>query len=291
MHCSAGRVDGIDPHRATDLVVARVGIATLPQRLGASAVVVVGIAGVVGVLVALLAMGAGFESTLRQTGTDDSAIVMQAGAHSELNSAVTPETVALVSQAPQVLKNAEGRSIASPELVVTAMLQNKSGHDANVVIRGVGRACLGLVASREDHGGSQVHSWAAGADRRARASTPVRGNPDRIHVDAQWSALGRGGNLRLRAMPTAPRSGLIRMWLARRSSVGRSKTSLTVQLTDAHALDAFKARLASDPRLKVEVQTHAAILRPAIRLPSRGSFVFSARRSEPSWRLAPFSGC
>jgi putative ABC transport system permease protein len=44
--------------------VARVGIATLPQRFGATAVVVVGIAGVVGVLVALLAMGAGFEATL-----------------------------------------------------------------------------------------------------------------------------------------------------------------------------------------------------------------------------------
>ena len=89
-------------------------------------------------------MGAGFEATLRQTGTDDSVIVMQAGAQSELNSAVTPETVALVSQAPQVLKNAEERSIVSPELVLTAMLQNKGGHDANVVIRGVGERAWDL---------------------------------------------------------------------------------------------------------------------------------------------------
>src|ERR1700738_2087206 len=51
--------------------VAWVGIATIPQRLGPAAVVVVGIAGVVGVLVALLAMGSGFEATLKQTGTDD----------------------------------------------------------------------------------------------------------------------------------------------------------------------------------------------------------------------------
>lgn len=36
--------------------VAAVGISTLTQRLGSSAVIVVGIAGVVGVLVALLAM-------------------------------------------------------------------------------------------------------------------------------------------------------------------------------------------------------------------------------------------
>src|SRR5579863_1617748 len=50
--------------------VTRVGIATIPQRLGSSSVVVVGIAGVVGVLVALLAMAAGFETKLRERGTD-----------------------------------------------------------------------------------------------------------------------------------------------------------------------------------------------------------------------------
>src|ERR1700678_3516634 len=68
--------------------VTRVGIATIPQRLGSSSVVVVGIAGVVGVLVALLAMAAGFETTLRETGTDDTVIVLRAGAQSEINSGV-----------------------------------------------------------------------------------------------------------------------------------------------------------------------------------------------------------
>ena len=124
--------------------VARIGIATLPQRFGASAVVVVGIAGVVGVLVALLAMGAGFEATLKQTGANDRAIVMQAGTELELNSAVTPETVALVSQAPQVLRNTEGQPLASAEVVLTAMLRNKGGHDANIVIRGVGERAWDL---------------------------------------------------------------------------------------------------------------------------------------------------
>jgi len=42
--------------------VASVGISTLRQRLGASAVIVVGIAGVVGVLVALLAMAEGYST-------------------------------------------------------------------------------------------------------------------------------------------------------------------------------------------------------------------------------------
>src|SRR5688500_15966599 len=42
------------------LAAARIGVASLPQRWGASSVIVVGIAGVVGVLVAMLAMGEGF---------------------------------------------------------------------------------------------------------------------------------------------------------------------------------------------------------------------------------------
>ncbi len=119
--------------------VTKVGIATIPQRLGSSSVVVVGIAGVVGVLVSLLAMGAGFERTLKETGTADTAIVVRAGAQTEINSVVDHDTAVLVGQAPQVLKNAQGVAMASPELVVVAALAKKSsGLDANVEIRGVG---------------------------------------------------------------------------------------------------------------------------------------------------------
>ena len=57
--------------------VTRVGISTLRQRLGSSSVIVIGIAGVVGVLVALLAMGEGFSATLQSTGSDDTAIVLR----------------------------------------------------------------------------------------------------------------------------------------------------------------------------------------------------------------------
>src|ERR1700754_4578795 len=59
--------------------VTRVGLATVVQRLGSSSVVVVGIAGVVGVLVAMLAMSDGFAETLRSTGNDRTAIVLRGG--------------------------------------------------------------------------------------------------------------------------------------------------------------------------------------------------------------------
>ena len=55
---------------ALALAATRIGIAGLPQRWGASSVIVIGIAGVVGVLVAMLAMGEGFKATLDSTGSD-----------------------------------------------------------------------------------------------------------------------------------------------------------------------------------------------------------------------------
>ena len=59
------------------LAVAGVGISTLPHRWGASSVIVVGIAGVVAVLVAMLSMAAGFEATLDRTGNDETAIILR----------------------------------------------------------------------------------------------------------------------------------------------------------------------------------------------------------------------
>src|SRR5690242_19337526 len=48
--------------------VTQVGLSTLRQRIGASSVVVIGIAGVVAVLVAMLAMAEGYRETLRKSG-------------------------------------------------------------------------------------------------------------------------------------------------------------------------------------------------------------------------------
>ena len=119
--------------------VTRVGLATIPQRLASSSVVVVGIAGVVGVLVALLAMGEGFSSTLKQTGDDRSAIVTRAGANTELNSVMLHDAVVTITQKPGVSNDAQGQPIVSAELVVIASLPKKSSHtDANVEVRGVG---------------------------------------------------------------------------------------------------------------------------------------------------------
>ena len=60
--------------------VAWLSIRTIRERLGSSAVAVVGIAGVVIVFVAVLSIAEGFSRTMESAGASDRAIVMRGGA-------------------------------------------------------------------------------------------------------------------------------------------------------------------------------------------------------------------
>src|SRR5690349_12523052 len=77
-----------------------VGISTLPQRVGSSSVVVVGIAGVVAVLVSLLAMGVGYSEALSNSGSTDTAIVMRDGSASEVSSVLEHDSILAIAEAP-----------------------------------------------------------------------------------------------------------------------------------------------------------------------------------------------
>src|SRR5690606_13533237 len=121
------------------LAATRIGVASLPQRWGASSVIVVGIAGVVGVLVAMLAMGEGFQATLNSTGDDTTAIVLRGGSQAETNSVITREQLPLLSTLPGVSRDGKGRALVSPELSQVVNLASRAdGTDVNAQFRGVG---------------------------------------------------------------------------------------------------------------------------------------------------------
>ncbi|MFM8356469.1 MAG: ABC transporter permease [Gammaproteobacteria bacterium] len=110
----------------------------IPARLGASSVIVVGIAGVVAVLMAILAMAIGFRTALESTGQPDRAIVLRGGSNGELSSGVSAAAVAIVSSLPGVLA-------ASAELyTIVDVPKRSSGTPANLVVRGVTSAALTL---------------------------------------------------------------------------------------------------------------------------------------------------
>ena len=109
----------------------------LPQRLGASAATVVGVAGVVMVMIGVLSMAVGFESTLASTGRDDAVVVLRDGATSELSSGFGLEESRIIADAPGVRSGADG-PLASAELFVIVDVPKRStGTDVNVPMRGV----------------------------------------------------------------------------------------------------------------------------------------------------------
>ena len=77
-------------------------IRTIRERLGSSAVAVVGIAGVVIVFVAVLSIAEGFSRTMQSAGEPDRAIVMRGGADDEMTSGLAGDAVEIMKQAPGI---------------------------------------------------------------------------------------------------------------------------------------------------------------------------------------------
>jgi len=235
--------------------VTEVGLATIPQRLGSSSVVVVGIAGVVGVLVALLAMAVGFEATLKETGTDDTVIMLRAGSQTELNSVLSHETAQLLAQEPQVLRDAHGEPVAAPELVVVASLPKKSsGLDANVELRGVGEQAWPLHPNVKISAGRRfspgLRELIAGKGAREQFKGLDLGSTLRLNGQ-QWTVVGAFEAGDAHDSEMWGDAGVVGPTYRR----GSSTTTVVARLTDPGAFEALKANIASDPRLQVDVKT------------------------------------
>ncbi len=111
-------------------------------RWTSSVVAVLGIAGTVGVFVAMFAMARGFNATFVSSGSKSNALIMRAGSNTEMVGAITLDQVHIIEQAPQVMRSSNV-PLASPEVVVIAPFPLKAtGTDANVQVRGVSPKAL-----------------------------------------------------------------------------------------------------------------------------------------------------
>ena len=126
-------------------LLAQIGAITLmnlksvPQRLWLSLSTVLAIALVVVVLLTFLAMANGFQRTVKGSGADDVAVILRGGSQSEINSAIARDQVRLIDEAPGIARNAAGEPLTSAELyVVVDGVKRASGTKANVPLRGIG---------------------------------------------------------------------------------------------------------------------------------------------------------
>lgn len=232
-------------------------VLSIRERLGLAFVIVVGLAGVVGVLTALLAMSRGFEATLSATGSNDHAIVLRGGSGAELNSVLAVDNLAIAEQGPGVRRADDGSPLASGELIVISELPKKGERlGANVTLRGVSpdafalRPQLRIVEGRSFNPGLQEL---------------IIGNG----VAAQFQGAAVGSTLRLRGadwavvgMFESGDSFASEIWTdvktAQTAWERNAYSIFLVGLENEAAFDAFKTALTDDPRLNVEVEREKA---------------------------------
>jgi putative ABC transport system permease protein len=227
---------------------------TLPQRVGASSVIVIGIAGVVAVLVSVLAMGAGFQHTLAGTGRLDRVIILRGGSDAELNSNLTRSDIATISNAPGLAKDADGKALLSSELVTVVNVPKiDTGTDANVTLRGVGLALAAVRPELKVVDGRMFHPAVRELIAGVGAAKQFRGLAvgSVLHLrNADWTVTGL-----FTSNGDVHESELLADVDTVGSAVERNGYSSAVGLlTGAAQFTQFKDALTTDPQLKVDVQ-------------------------------------
>jgi putative ABC transport system permease protein len=232
--------------------ITRIGIESIPQRWAPSLVIVIGLAGVVGVFTALLAMTAGFVSTLKATGRNDAAIIMRGGSDTELNSALTREQSDVIEQQPGISPGADGKPQASAELVVIAELIRRDDvkNGANITVRGVEptafalRPTFHIVAGRNFTPGLRELIVGRGVVRQFQGADV--GKTIRMR-GSDWTVVGE--------FETGD-SHESELWAdvnVARTTFGRSgSSSVLVALDGPDGLSKLKAGIGAEPRLTVD---------------------------------------
>jgi putative ABC transport system permease protein len=110
---------------------------SIRARWTSTIVAVLGIAGTVGVFVAMLSLARGFKATLVASGSPGNALVMRAGSSSEMMGGITLESIRIVQDAPGVAHDSSGPLVTQEVVGVVPFPLVSTGTDANVQVRGV----------------------------------------------------------------------------------------------------------------------------------------------------------
>lgn len=241
--------------------VTTMSLGTLGQRLGTSLVIVAGTAGVVAVLVSILALSSGLERTIAAAGRDERAVVVYRGAQSEAGSSIPRDQVLTVLDLPGIQHNAEGKALATADAMGSLWLtRSDAALQASAPLRGVTPGSEGvrpeitLIEGRMfEPGLKQVIVGQAAQGRYAGLAIG-----DRIQSpESEWEVVGvftSGGSAQESELWSDAESVL--------SAFHRNHfNSVTVWAGDAQQLEQFKAAAANDPTLSVDIHRESDFYR------------------------------
>ena len=227
---------------------------SVKARWTSAIVAVLGIAGTVGVFIAMLSLARGFRATLVASGSYDNAIIMRAGATSEMMSGVALEQVKIMQDAPGVARSSDGPLVTSEVVVVAPFPLRSTGTDANVQVRGVSSNVLTIRRNVKIAQGRMFRPGLSELVVGKNANTSYSGLTVGNTVDfggGHWQVVGvfdAGGS----AFDSE-------VWCDARvlDDVYKRPTnvfqSVTVHLTSPDSLQQFKDAITADPRLNVDV--------------------------------------
>jgi putative ABC transport system permease protein len=110
---------------------------SIKERWTSTIVAILGIAGTVGVFVAMLSLARGFKATLVASGSPGNALIMRAGSSSEMMGGITLDSVRVAQDAPGVAHDANGPLVTQEVVGVIPVPLLTTHTDANVQVRGV----------------------------------------------------------------------------------------------------------------------------------------------------------
>jgi putative ABC transport system permease protein len=227
---------------------------SVKARWTSAIVAVLGIAGTVGVFVAMLSLARGFRATLVSSGSADNAMVMRAGATSEMTGGVGIDAVKILQDAPGIARSSDG-PLVTPEVVLVAPIPLIStGTDANVQIRGVSKNVLQIRNKVKIAEGRMfqpgLNEVIVGRNANKSYAGLTLGNTINLG-NVRWAIVGifdaGGSSFDSEVWGDAHLIG---------PAYNRPDTlfqSVTVHLTSPDSLQQFKDAVTSDPRLNVDV--------------------------------------
>jgi putative ABC transport system permease protein len=224
------------------------------QRWTSAVVAVLGIAGTVGVFVAMLSLAKGFKATLVASGAADNAMVRRAGSTSEMDSSVSLDQIKILEDEPGVARGPNGPLVTSETVVIAPFPLRSTGTDANVQIRGVSARTLDV---RKQVRMLQGRFFAPGVSELI-----VGHNASRTYSGLTMGSSVKfgGGTWQVVGIFDAGGSAFdSEVWCDARvlnQIYHRPENifqSVTVHLNSAGALQQFKDAVMADPRMTVDV--------------------------------------